>query len=166
MRESVDSTIAELRGVVGAQNDAELATKLSVDKSTVSGWRSRGRVPDRYVKIIETDNVPSRDVWPELHDKGTAVALARYAIMRNKVAMSGNTDKAIPAFLELKPFRLVMHRAVHDLRTKMKLLNIDLQAAAALLLQEDLRNPQKTAFRVSAMLSEDLADNPQLCDWS
>ena len=86
--------------------------------------------------------------------------------MRNKVAMSGNTDKAIPAFLELKPFRLVMHRAVHDLRTKMKLLNIDLQAAAALLLQEDLRNPQKTAFRVSAMLSEDLADNPQLCDWS
>ena len=75
-------------------------------------------------------------------------------------------NKAISAFLELKPFWFVMHRAVHDLRTKMKLLNIDLQAAAALLLQEDLRNPQETAVRVSAMLSEDLADHPQLRDWS
>lgn len=165
MLESVDTTIAALRGIVGAQNDAELANKLGIDKSTVSGWRARGRVPLRFVRLLDAEPVPSHDVWPELHDRGTAVALARYAILRNEVAMGGHVDQALPAFLDVRPFWLVMHRAVHELRVKMDLLHIDLQAAAALLLQEDLRNPQETAKRVTAMLAEDLADNPQLADW-
>ena len=69
MLESVDTTIAGLRGVVGAQNDAELANKLGVNKSTVSGWRARGRVPSRYVELLDAKPIPSRDVWPELHDR-------------------------------------------------------------------------------------------------
>lgn len=163
--DQVESTISDIRAVVGAKNDADLARRLNIDQSTISSWRSRGRVPSRFVKLLEAQPIPSHDVWPELHDRGTAVALARYTILRNDVAMAGDADQAIPAFLEVKPFWLVMHRAVHDLRTKMDALNIDLQAAAALLLQEDLRSPQVTAKRVAAMLAEDLADNPQLRDW-
>jgi hypothetical protein len=165
MLESVDSTIAGLRRVVGAQNDSELASKLGIDKSTVSGWRARGRVPERFVKVLEVEQMPPQEVWPELHDRGTAVALARYAIMRNEAAMSGNLDTALPAFLDVKPFWLVMHRAVFDLRSKMDALHVDLQTAAALLLQEDLRAPQDTAARVARMLAEDLADSPHLRDW-
>ena len=165
MLESVDSTIAGLRSVVGAQNDSELASKLGIDKSTVSGWRARGRVPTRFVKLLATEPIPSVEVWPELHDRGTAVALARYVIMRNEVAMSGNVDMALPAFLHVQPFWIVMHRAVHDLRAKMDTLHVDLQTAAALLLQEDLRSPRDTAARVARMLAEDLADSPHLQDW-
>lgn len=161
----VESTISDIRAVVGAKNDADLARRLNIDQSTISSWRSRGRVPSRFVKLLEAEPVPSREVWPELHDRGTAIALARYTILRNEVAMMGDVDKALPAFLDVKPFWIVMHRAVYDLRAKMDALNVDLQAAAALLLQEDLRSPQDTAKRVAAMLAEDLADNPQLGDW-
>ena len=164
MVEGVDTIVAELRGIVGAQNDAELANKLGVDKSTVSGWRARGRVPSRYLTLLEAEPVPSHDVWPELHDRGTALALARYTILRSEVAMGGEVDQALPAFLDVKPFWVVMHRAVHDLRAKMATLNVDLQAATALLLQEDLRSPNETAKRVADMLSEDLADSPELAE--
>lgn len=162
---NVVETINDLKAVVGAKNDAELARRLEIDQSTISSWRSRGRVPARFTKLLEAEPVPSHDVWPELHDRGTAVALARYTILRNEVAMSGNVDLALTAFLDVKPFWIVMHRAVHDLRTKMDILKIDLQAAAALVLQEDLRSPKDTAKRVAAMLVEDMADNPQLRGW-
>lgn len=165
MQQSVGTTIAGLRGIVGAANDAELAQKLGLDKSTVSGWRARGRVPPRYTKLLEAEQIPSIDVWPELHDRGTAVALARYTILNNQIAMSGDADKALRTFLEVKPFWIVMHRAFTDIRAKMDALNIDIQSAAALLLQEDLRNPEETAKRVGAMLAEDLADNPHLAGW-
>lgn len=78
--------------------------------------------------------------------------------------MGGEVDQALPAFLDVKPFWVVMHRAVHDLRAKMATLNVDLQAATALLLQEDLRSPNETAKRVADMLSEDLADSPELAE--
>lgn len=162
MQQSVGDTIEELRSVVGAQNDADLASKLGVDKSTVSGWRARGRVPSRFVKLLEAEPIPAYDVWPELHDRANAVALARYTVLRSEVAMTGNTDQSLPAFLDTRPFWLVMHRAVHDLRAKMEALKIDLPAAAALLLQDDLRSPRETAKRVAEMLAEDLADNPDL----
>jgi len=79
--------------------------------------------------------------------------------------MSGDLDSALPAFLDVKPFFLVMHRAVYDLRVKMETLKVDLQTAAALLLQEDLRSPRETAIRVAAMLVEDINDNPDLKGW-
>ena len=79
--------------------------------------------------------------------------------------MSGNVDQALPVFLDVKPFWFVMHRAVHELRIKVDALHIDLPTAAALLLQEDLRDPSETAKRVTLMLAEDLNDKPQLRDW-
>jgi len=161
----IEGTISDLRSVVGAKNDAELARLLRIDQSTISSWRARGRVPSKFAKLLEGAPVPSHEVWPELHDRGTAVALARYSILRNETAMSGDLDSALPAFLDVKPFFLVMHRAVYDLRVKMETLKVDLQTAAALLLQEDLRSPRETAIRVAAMLVEDINDNPDLKGW-
>lgn len=154
---SVETTISNLRSLVGAHNDADLATKLEIDKSTISGWRSRGRVPEKYARILE---VPAHDAWPELHDRGLAVSLARYSILRQEVLASQNLDHALAAFLDTKAYWMVMHRAVLDLRRKMETVGIDLGAAAALILQEDLRDPSATAVRLAAQLAEDVADNP------
>lgn len=163
--QTVETTIDSLRSVVGAKNDAELARQLNIDQSTISSWRARGRIPQRFVKLLETDSVPPIEAWPELHDRGTAVAVARYVLLRQEVAMSGDLDKAVAAFLDLRPFWLVMHRAVDDIRAKMKSLNIELGTAAALVLQEDLRNPKATAARVATSLAEDQKDNPWLKSW-
>lgn len=164
--QTVDSVIQSLRAVVGAKNDAELARQLKIDQSTISSWRARGRVPERFATLLEAKPSPSADVWPELNDRGTAVALARYVILRQHVATQGDTELAFSAFAEVKPFWLVMHRAVHDLQAKMKALNVELSTAAALILQEDLRDPKATEERVAAQLAEDLRDNPWLKDWT
>ena len=47
----------------------------------------------------------------------------------------------------------------------MKALNVELSTAAALVLQEDLRDPKTAAARVAAQLAEDMMDNPWLKSW-
>jgi hypothetical protein len=65
-------------------------------------------------------------------------------------------------FMTLKPFWLIMYRAVHDLRLKMLALGAELKTARARVMQEDLRNPEATSARVAAQLDEDMKDNPDL----
>lgn len=164
MQNSVDATIAGLRGAVSAGTDAELARMLGVDQSTISSWRSRGRVPERFVKMLDTgkktglDEVPQ--VWGELQERAQTLALIRFTLIRNEVAQSGDVDRALGVFLDLKPFWLVLHRSVHELRIKMETLRVDLKTAQALLMQEDLRDPKTTTRRVERQLEEDIADNP------
>lgn len=164
--QTVDTVIGSLRAVVGAKNDADLARQLKIDQSTISSWRARGRVPARFAALLEPEPLPKEEVWPELTDRGTAVALVRYVILRQQVATQGNVELAFSAFAEVKPFWLIMHRAVHDLRAKMKALNVELSTAAALILQEDLRDPKATEARVAAQLAEDIRDNSWLKDWT
>ena len=68
----------------------------------------------------------------------------------------------MPVFMTLKPFWLIMYRAVHDLRLKMLALGAELKTAQALIMQEDLSNPLATSARVALQLDEDLKENPTL----
>lgn len=162
---SVDATIAGLRRVVSAASDAELARKLGVDKSTISGWRTRGRVPARFVELVQAPEqglVPVASLSGELQERAYPVGLARFIILRQDLVRSGRPDEALPILRDMHPFWLVLHRAVHDLLGKVETLRVDLETAQALLLQDDLRDPEATAKRVAAALEEDIADNPGL----
>lgn len=167
MLPQIEATLAELRSVVGAKNDAELARRLKIDQSTISSWKARGRVPQKFTKLLEESEAKPQppEVWPELQDRATAVALVRFILLRSELARSRDVDQAIATLRDLKPFWLAMHRAVHDLRAKMEALGTDLGTAEALLFQEDLRDPDATAERVRAQLAEDLSDNPWLGDY-
>ena len=169
MHNSVDATIAGLRGAVSAGTDAELARMLGVDQSTISSWRSRGRVPERFVKMLDTGkkagSAEAPQVWGELQERAQTLALIRFTLIRNKVAQSGDVDRALGVFLDLKPFWLVLHRSIHDLRLKMEALRVDLKTAQALIMQEDLRDPEATTRRVERQLEEDIDDNPWLAGY-
>lgn len=169
MNGAVDSTIADLRRAVRADTDSELAKKLGIDKSTISGWRSRGRVPDRFVKMLHAPEKGSAyelpQVWGELQDRAQAIALLRFTLLRYELARGPDMDRALAAFLDLKPFWLVLNRAVNELRLKMEALGTDLATAQALMMQEDLRDQDTTVSRIHAQLAEDLTDNPWLDRW-
>ncbi len=53
-----------------------------------------------------------------------------------------------------------MYRAAHDLGLKMHALELEIKTAQALILQDDLRDPDATPRRVAKHLAEDIADNP------
>ena len=104
-------------------------------------------------------------VWGELQERAQCLALIRFTLIRHNVAQSGDVDRALGVFLDLKPFWLELHRSIHELRIKMKTLRVDLKTAQALLMQEDLRDPEATALRVEQQLEEDIADNPWLAGY-
>jgi hypothetical protein len=163
MPNTVETTIAGLRTVVNAKSDAELARFLGVNQSTISSWRARGSVPQRFQRMLqdpENGVVDSREVGGEVRESAQAIALLRFTLLRQELARSRDVDRAMVVFSDLKPFWLVMHRAVHDLLSKIEALSVELRTAQALILQDDLRDPEATAERVAAHLSEDLADNP------
>lgn len=166
MQGSVDTAIAELRSFVGAQTDAELARHLELDKSALTAWRSRGRVPERYQDLLEKMRsgkpLEELEIWPELHRAAQRIALIRFTLLRQEEARSGNVDQAMQTFKSLKPFWLIMYRALHDVRQKMMAVGAELKTAQALVMQQDLRDPEATAVRVAAQLDEDIKDNPTL----
>jgi hypothetical protein len=166
MNSGVEDTIADLRTALGAATDAELARRLDVDQSTISSWRARGRVPNRYVKDLlgpaheRTADHPA--IWTEMENRALGIALARFALLHRDLITSPDLNKAMAAFLDPKPWWLVLNRAVHDLREKMIGLDVDPSTAQVLILNDDIRRPTETAERVAAELAEDLADNPNL----
>ena len=156
---------------MNAASDSELARTLGIDKSTISGWRGRGSVPQKFVKLLRSNGSSAAsgpidwstlEAWPELQERSRAIGLLRFTLLRSEMARSGNVDMAMGVFLDQKPFWLLMYRAAHDLGVKMQALGVEMKTAQALILQDDLRDPDATAMRVAKYLAQDIADNPTL----
>ena len=171
MQQSVDATIQNLRGAVSAKSDAELARTLGIDQSTISSWRARGSVPQKFVKLLRLNGSSAAsgpidwstlEAWPELQERSRAIGLLRFTLLRSDVARSGDVDRAMNVFIDQKPFWLMIYRAAHDLGVKMQALGVEMKTAQALILQDDLRDPDATARRVAKHLAEDIAHNPGL----
>jgi len=56
MDDDIDAIISALRERLSAETDADLARKLRIDKSTISSWRSRRSVPNRFRKIASGES--------------------------------------------------------------------------------------------------------------
>ena len=70
-----DAVIDRLKQALRVQSDVELATALQVNKSTVSTWRSRGRVPYPEVVKVAVEHRVSIDwmltgCWLDKHGHG------------------------------------------------------------------------------------------------
>ena len=63
-------------------------------------------------------------------------------------------------FIDQNPFWLLMYRAAPDLGVEMQARDMEMKTAQALILQDDLRNPDATARCVAKHLAEDIAENP------
>lgn len=171
MLESAEATIQGLRRALSAKSDAELARTLGIDQSTISSWRARGSVPQKFVKLLRSSGTSAAsgpidwstlEAWPELQERSRAIGVLRFILLRSDVAKSGDADRAMGIFIDQKPFWLLLWRAAHDLGVKMQALGVEMATAQALILQHDLRDPDATALRVAKHLAEDIADNPGL----
>lgn len=157
MSSKADDIILALREHLEAKNDADLARKLRIDKSTVSSWRSRGRVPDRFRRIAEGDSheavatLPTR--WGEHEDKSFQLALFRYSRLFGPTAGSGDFRAAMELFSKGTFLWYMLTNAQDDLAERQK--NGDsLSTAFALTLHEDIASPDSSCERDLRRLEE------------
>jgi hypothetical protein len=140
-----------LKGAFGVTSGSELARRLEINQSTISSWKARGRVPRKFVQFLEdkADKVASQpvDTGGELQDRCTAVALVRFTILRRDLVSSGDVDKTLGAFRDMRFFFVIMHRALHDIRQKMRATGVDMATAQALVMHNDLRTPSERNYR-------------------
>jgi hypothetical protein len=166
MTPDVQTRLDGLKRVVSVRNEAELARRLGVNQSAISSWKQRGRVPQRFARMVSEPEVGMladlRGVSGGLQEQGFPIGLVRFAVLRADLLQSGNADDAMSKMRDMLPFWLVMYRAVHDLLKRVEVAQVDLTTAQALILQDDLRDPSATRSRVEAQLAEDIADNPHL----
>jgi hypothetical protein len=141
MTDSV-ATIDALKLRLNATNDSDLARKLAVDKRTVSAWRARGSVPDRYKAIIDGES--HQTVWtPPLkwgpyEEAAFRLALFRYTRVKAKAAASNDFRTAFDEFAHPRGFWLLVNRCQKDLAAAMEDRTDHVQTALALVIHDDI----------------------------
>lgn len=138
----VEDTIEGLKLRLNAATDSDLARKLAVDKRTVSAWRARGAVPDRYRAITSGDShqtimTPPRG-WGEYEEYAFRLALFRFTRVSAGVAQSGSYSDIVSTFGRPHGFWLLLRRCQQDLASVMEDRADHLHLAFALLLHDDI----------------------------
>ena len=85
MTNTAENTISALKLRFHAATDQELADRLSVGRSTVTSWKTRGKVPKRYQALAEDYSAEGGPLgWSLLSDLEKAgMQLAVLRIARN-----------------------------------------------------------------------------------
>lgn len=158
MEATVEETIAALRSHFGVASDVELANKLRVNKSTVSSWRARGSVPQRFRDILSGQphqfmhSPPLK--WGEDEQAAFSLALFRFSRLvaattelekyRDVLTMFGG--RAFPAFW------LMMDAAQRDLAERSG--EHKLSTLLALLIHDDVAESVASLERDSERLAQ------------
>ena len=152
MNSDVDDTISALRERMGAQNDAELARKLRIDKSTISSWRSRKRVPRRFERILEGENhqmiaAPPMG-WGDHEKEAFRLALFRFTRL---FAETARGDDYVPIVDTFEPnsaaFWLLLGASQEDMMRLMGEYSYTPHDAARRLIYTDFDRPDEAMNR-------------------
>lgn len=139
-----ENIIDALKVRLSAETDSDLARKLAVDKRTISSWRSRNKVPDRYQAILEGSEkqavLTAPLKWGEYEQTAFKLALYRFARARSEVAQSSDYATVFRAFEAERGFWSLMLQAQLDLA---KVLDngssVSLHTALAIVIHEDIK---------------------------
>lgn len=141
MSKATDETIDALKGRFKVSTDQELADRLNIGRSTVTSWRRRNAVPDRYVKMAsERPTLLPDFLNPEFEPiEHEALVLALVRLIQGSKADVAD----YPSFLKNGPFlpaRLAVgvEKALIDLSARLTEGDIeDPRQATNLLIFED-----------------------------
>jgi hypothetical protein len=155
--EDIDAQLERLKSHFGVDKDAELARKLMVDKRTVSAWRARGGLPDRYKSILEGGDPqtvmtpPAR--WDEHERAAFDLAMLRLARAVLPETTAGEFRPVMQAYGGAWAFFwALMIEARHDIVAQMNSGPKEVRSAFAILVHSDLEQGSDSVQRVRSML--------------
>lgn len=128
MSDGVDAAIAALMKRFRVTTDQGLADRLRLGRSTVTSWRRRGTVPERYLRLASERPTALPDLLDPAFDpvdrNALALALVRLVLGRGKQIVD------YPTFLKHGPFlpaqlAVETEKALLDLTARMTEAGID-----------------------------------------
>jgi hypothetical protein len=111
-----------------AVTDQELAEKLSLGRSTVTSWRRRGSVPERYAKLADGEVVSPYGLpwtyWTEEENAALSLALLRHGAWLEPLKQDYGMFLSKVGFL-VPQLLSQMQKALPELRHEMQTRGID-----------------------------------------
>lgn len=140
---SAGEIVDRLKEQLRAETDSDLARILAVDKRTVSAWRSRGSVPERYLQMLSGDSHQSIATpplrWGVYEKEAFNLALFRATRALQGTAFQGSFHEQFSAFrMAGAAFWLLMRDSQVELSGRMESRDVPIQTAFALLIHDDL----------------------------
>ena len=158
--------IEKLKVRFAAQSDADLATQLGVDKSTISSWKARGRVPDKYLLILhggENSGFTAPPVrWGERESAAFSLALLRFSAVIQPHLNSSDLEKLsdwLPHYGA--PFWAIFAICLDEIDAKMGAGTRSAKEASLLLIALDANDPDGARSR-----AQDAVDRIHGSFWS
>lgn len=151
MAENVEATITALKERFSAENDADLARRLRISKSTISSWRARNSVPQRFLGLLDGEShqfvLAPPLKWGDHEEAAFRVALFRFSRLMQKTMDLNDYRKALGLFASEASslFWLMMADAQKDLMHRQG--DHSLATALALLLHDDVTHHDATVQR-------------------
>lgn len=154
MGADVDGALEKLREHFRVETDAELARRLKIGQSTISTWKSRGRVPDRVMRMLDGETNLALGLgpvyWGPYENTAFGLALIRFARMYGSAEAGEDFRAEYRAATRPGDFWSLFLQAQEDLRIEMEKSEGGLpQEALALILHDDRDDPECAKTRMS-----------------
>lgn len=145
------AVIAQLKQHLGVETDAELARSLRIDKTTISSWKRRGRVPQRFLDILSGDSSLAVAVplvkWAPHEQAAMSLALFRYARLYGDLTKSADFPALMSMLTRKHEIWDLFRQAQWDLLNCMEQEEQSLSGAIAIILHGEIADADNAIER-------------------
>lgn len=167
MERSAEEKIDTLKRMLNAKSDAELARKLGIDKRTVSSWKIRGKIPERFELMIEGKagshaygTAPA--YWSGIENIAMSLAAIRYSEVVSEASSSKDFESILSMAFHPEDIWTLHREAYSDLCEVMKAGSHSFESAVAVLIHRELDEPIAAKEARKKMI----LDNRPSVEWS
>lgn len=155
MSDEVKRTIEALKSRYRVKTDSELAQIMGIDKSTISSWKTRNKVPSRIKEILESDMVAVQSSpvdWGPFQRRSFGLALLRITRVLNDRFDTADFQKAMKLTNSSGAFFMIMGRAEGDILNAQERGDYSFETATAIVLHDDMADPTSAIERDAVVL--------------
>lgn len=150
MVNDIEETIGRLKDRYHVTSDSELARTLGVNKSTISSWKARNKIPARILEIIESDMVAVQSPpiqWGPFQQYAFGLALQRYTRVLADILGDLDLHQSVKLAGSSFVFFDLMGRAEGAILNLQDKGDYSYETAATMLIHEDMVDPKAALHR-------------------
>ena len=154
---SAAKVISALKVRFAVNSDSDLAKALGVDKSTVSSWKARNKVPFKYRNILvgaaNAGFISPPVRWGDRESAAFSIALFRFCAAVKDVVEDGSIEPVTEWFTSNGvPFWAVFAVALEDVDDKMQAVGRSADEARMIILANEAQHSERAAQNATSAI--------------